>query len=301
MKRPNYTADYEAMLSIFFLIVQGSVDEFKSFEPWKSYAHSLAKKLFRHLVTVKSLSEIRCDEPPNSLPNYYVDHSSALVVTRASFETFLVFNFLFGRNDNDLSKFRCDAWRLGGLVDRQKLKASTESNLRKIQEEKREIAEIEESLKSSPFIISEYRPKDSAQILKGKWTKIHKWPDLAIAAGIDKTYFDNVYNHMSGHSHSSYISAIQVAQAQSLDDQSDQAHVCLGIGLFIMAHFIATFALISPSARLYLDENHEGAKILRRWRITAAEWKKIYNPNVDVNTKDITYLDGRLRWTHSRP
>lgn len=40
-------------------------------------------------------------------------------------------------------------------------------------------------------------------------------------AGLHKAYFDNVYGHLCDHSHSNYISAMQIGQAPSLNTKSN--------------------------------------------------------------------------------
>lgn len=121
MNLDQLTIEYSEGLTVLFNAVQGSVDEFKALEPWRADTHSLALKMFRHLESVKVLCQTYADMPPGRPPSYYIDFSSAQIVTRAAIETFLTFAYVFAQEDLTLSKFRSEMWRLSGLADRQQL------------------------------------------------------------------------------------------------------------------------------------------------------------------------------------
>jgi len=100
------------MLLIYAGILTVPLDEFKAFEPWRADTHLLALKMFRHLESVKGLCRTYADMPPGHPPSYYIDFSSAQIVTRAAIETFLNFAYVFAQEDLTLSKFRSEMWRL---------------------------------------------------------------------------------------------------------------------------------------------------------------------------------------------
>lgn len=91
--------EYSDGLTVFFNAVQGSVDEFRALEPWRSDSHSLALKMFRHLASVNTLCQTYVDQPPGYPPSPYIDFSSAQIVTRAAIETFLTFAYIFCHED----------------------------------------------------------------------------------------------------------------------------------------------------------------------------------------------------------
>lgn len=96
-------------------------------------------------------------------------------------------------------------------------------------------------------------------------------------AGFHEKYFKNVYGHLCGYSHSSYISALQVGQAQSIEDQTMLAQSILGIGVVIMAHFAFTYSKIFDSAKDILLINTVAAAIAKKWRCETEKMDVIYN------------------------
>ena len=51
---------------------------------------------------------------------------------------------------------------------------------------------------------------------------------------------------------------------------------CLGIGLYIMTHFLTIFVRISPEAKRTLDAEPEAKKIFIHWHIQEEDWEKLY-------------------------
>lgn len=266
---------YSDGLTVFFNAVQGSVEEFQALDPWRSNSHSLALKMFRHLSSVKTLCQIYTDIPPGHPPSHYIDFSSAQIVTRAAIETFLIFAYVFCQEDLTLSKFRCDIWQLSGLADRAKLLPSSIEAEKKLASERVQMEELRISIANSPHLAT-YSEKQAKRILAGGWSQLRNWGDLAIDAGIHPRYFDQTYNHLSGYSHSSYISAMQIAQARDMLTQLHMAKTCLHMSLFYTAHFVANFAKISSTAQQFLSSDDAAKKLLKTWHISSEDWTKIY-------------------------
>jgi regulator of RNase E activity RraB len=268
--------EYSDALTVMFNAVQGSVHEFKEFEPWRADTHSLALKMYRHLTAIKALCEIGSDEQAGYSSSYYIDFSSAQIVTRAAIETFLTFAYVFGQEDLTLSKFRSEIWQLSGLADRQKLQPSTLDSEQKLATEKLDMEKLRTSIASSPHLSSIYTEKQATRILAGGWSQLRDWGELAEAAGIDSRYFENTYKHLCGFSHSSYISTLQISQARDMQTQLEMARACLCMCLFYTAHFVVTFSKISSSAALYLSKDETAIKLIEKWHITVESWQEVY-------------------------
>lgn len=268
--------EYADALTVLFNAVQGSVQEFKEFEPWRADTHSLALKMYRHLTSVKLLCERCIDERAGYLPSYHIDFSSAQIVTRAAIETFLTFAYVFGQEDLTLSQFRSEIWQLSGLADRQKLQPSTPDSEQKLATEKLDMEKLRISIEKSPHLSNAYTEKQAARILAGGWSQLRDWGELAEAAGIDSRYFENTYKHLCGFSHSSYISTLQISQARDMQTQADMAQSCLCMCLFYTAHFVSTFAKISRTAALFLSKDKAAIRLVEKWYITKDDWEKIY-------------------------
>ena len=83
-------------------------------------------------------------------------------------------------------------------------------------------------------------------------------------AGIHPRYFDQTYNHLSGFSHSSYISAMQISQARDMHTQLHMAQTCLQMALFYTAHFITNFSKNSATAALFISGDEAAKKLLNK-------------------------------------
>ena len=85
----RYLEDFPIALVALFNAVETSCDDFEQIEPWYSLSHALALKFFRHLSTVQHLCVPKIDATTGDTA---VDHSSIISVSRAAYETFLIFS-----------------------------------------------------------------------------------------------------------------------------------------------------------------------------------------------------------------
>ena len=274
-KLENLRLIYSDALTVFFNAVQGSVEEFQALDPWRSNSHSLALKMFRHLSSVNTLCQMYTDIPPGHPPSHYIDFSSAQIVTRAAIETFLTFAYVFCHDDLSLAKFRCEMWQLSGLADRAKLLPASVEADKTLAADTGQMEELRISIANSPHLAA-YTEKQAKRILAGGWSQLRDWSELAVDADIHPRYFGHTYNHLSGFSHSSYISAIQISQARDMETQLHMAQTCLQMSLFYTAHFVVNFAKISASAAMFISSDEDAKKLLKLWHITSEDWAKIY-------------------------
>ncbi|MDO8446559.1 MAG: DUF5677 domain-containing protein [Deltaproteobacteria bacterium] len=272
-----FSTDYSVLLDLLIRLVQSQAGKkIKSDEEWLNDAQTLSIKLFRHLVSMQTLADGATIEQDGVPTVFFIDHSSVKVVARAALETYLVFFYLYGSADRSVSEFRHKTWCLGGLMDRQQFHASTEE-LRTVQTtEKQMIEELKSEIAAAPHI-QQYTQKQRAKLLEGEWRIGKGWSDLSVQAGFHEKYFKNIYSYLCGYSHSSYLSALQVGQAQSIEDQKMLTLSILGIGVVIMAHFAFTYSSAFSSAGPVLSANAETKGVAEKWRFGPKDMAPIYD------------------------
>lgn len=274
----SYDADYSVLLGLFVRLVQSQAG--KKIEPggeWLNDAQTLALKLFRHLVSIQTIAggtTVTLGTEGGSTISF-VDHASAKVIARAAFETYLVFFFIYGDSDMSLGEFRHKAWQLGGLVDRQAFHPLSPMNREIMVAEKEQLETLRTEVRASPHFGS-YTDRQSRKLLDGDWRIARSWADLGRSAGFHKTYFNDVYGYLCGYSHSSYISAMQVGQAQSIADQKMLTEAMLGIGVVLMAHFTFSYSNLFGVAREVLCGNPAARRVAEKWRADAERMGAIY-------------------------
>ena len=122
-----------------------------------------------------------------------------------------------------------------------------------------------------------YSEKQKRQILKGNWRTGTSWSDLGKEAGFHAGYFKNVYNYLCGYSHSSYASALQVGQAQSIEEQTMLARPTMSIGVVLMSHFVFSYPTVFPDAGAVLVANPVANGIAEKWRFGPEDMAEYYD------------------------
>lgn len=270
-------SDYSTLLDLFIRLVQSQAGQkIEAGGEWLNDAQTLAVKLFRHLVSMQTLATGATVEQ-NGIPAvFFVDHASVKVVARAALETYLVFFYIFGCADRSLSAFRHKTWHLAGLADRQEFHVSIPEHQHVLAAEKRKIDQLKSEIESSPHIQA-YTQRQRAKLLEGEWRIGKGWADLSADAGFHAKYFSNVYGYLCGYSHSSYLSALQVGQAQSIEDQRMLTRAILGIGVVIMAHFAFTYSNAFSSTGTVLSASPDARHVAEKWRFGAEDMATIYD------------------------
>jgi AraC-like DNA-binding protein len=270
-------ADYSTLLDLFIRLVQSRAGQrIELGGEWLDDAQTLSIKLFRHLVSMQTLAA-GATVMQDGIPTiFFVDHASVKVVARAALETYLVFFYLYGCADRSLSEFRHKTWYLGGLADRQGFHTSTAEHRAVLIAEKQKLDQLRSEIEVSPHIQA-YTEKQRVKLLQGDWKIGKSWADLSADAGLHPKYFSDVYGYLCGYSHSSYLSALQVGQAQSIEDQRMLAQAILGFGVVIMAHFAFTYSTAFSSADAVLSANPDAKRVAEKWRFGADDMAMIYD------------------------
>jgi hypothetical protein len=273
----SQTADYSKLLDLFIQLVESqSGKKIENDQAWLNGAQVLAKKLFLHLVSMSVLAKGSTVQTAGKSPIFFVDHGSVKVVARAAFETYLVFFYLFGPTDRTLGQFRHKTWVLGGLADRQRFYATTQHGREVLAREKPQIEKLQSEIFASPQI-NDYTEKQRNKLLAGEWRVGKGWADLGVQAGFHKKYFSNIYGYLCGYSHSSYLSALQVAQAQTIEDQQSLTEAILGIGIVLMAHFAFSYTETFVDAKAVLYSNADANRVAEKWRFGPEDMASIYD------------------------
>ena len=231
-------------------------------------------KLFRHLASMQTLANVVTVETIHGAASS-IDHSSIKVLCRAALETYLVFFYIYGAKDKSLSQFRHMTWRLGGLVDRQGFHAFSLESQQKLTSESAVITKLQNEILASPWL-QEYTEKQQPKLLAGDWRHAKSWHTIGIDAGFHKKYFGNVYSYLCGYSHSSYLSALQVGQANSLSEQHQLAQTILSIGGVVMSYFAFTYSELFDAAKAVLRLDPASAGVADKWRLGHSEMAQAY-------------------------
>ncbi len=239
---------------------------------WIADRQTLSKKLAYHLHTIGEIHRGSVLMVGN-VGVQIIDHGSVKVIARAVLENFIVFAQIFGDRDFEVCRFRHMSWKLGGLLERQDLSASTVDSKAVLAAEKMQIDQLSVEVKSHP--IFQTLPKGAQKaILKGDWKTGRSWQTLAKEAGLSEAYFRNIYSYLCGYSHSGYAAAMQVGQATDLAVQSSLSSSMFGVMCLCMARFAALYAQLFPSARSVLEREQRPA--FDNWNITAKRMDEVY-------------------------
>ncbi|HHL39823.1 MAG TPA: hypothetical protein ENJ37_04905 [Deltaproteobacteria bacterium] len=273
----TYSKDYQILLDLMIRLVGSPAGQkICNEDAWLNDAQTLSIKLLRHLISMQTCSGGATVEHDGKPVIWFIDHASIKVIARAALETYLVFFYIYGQSDKELSKFRHKTWVLGGLKDRQKMHTTIEEHKEKLSQEKQQIYKLQSEIEASPYI-KYFTNKQRKQLLDGNWKIGNGWSSLGVDAGFHETYFNNIYSYLCGYSHSSYISALQVGQAQDIKEQQELSQFALGVGVVIMAHFSFTYsALFEPASKVF-NADVVGKEIADKWHFGPSDLAHIYN------------------------
>lgn len=268
--------EYDELLHLVVELVEAQAGiSIPSDHAWLNDTQVLSKKLFEHLLTLKMLTEPIDVTGDDGKLFSLVAHCSVNVLVRAAFETYLVLNFVYGPDSRDEARFRHLCWRIGGLVDRQRLHTTLDKHKDVQEEELATLTNLKKQVEAA-VQFGALPAKKRKLVLGGNWRAGRSWRDLAIMAGFHETYFQNTYGYLCGYAHSSYASAIQVRTADAISDQRRLAESMAQIGLVIMAHFSHFYPTVFPTSQPLVDSLAEKQKLAEKWYFTRDNQAAIY-------------------------
>jgi len=184
------------------------------------YKHEFFKKMFRHSVSVSSLSRgtlIRFSD----IEFESKDISAINLILRSSLEAFLLFHYIYADpTTTGLTRFRFFGWWREGLITRTKYSIP---GVDVEQVRKRDLAEIE-AIEKDLRTTKEYAdltPNQKISFEKnGNW-KWAGWKEMLKKTKFSAAYKENVYSFLSSYAHSESVSLIQV-KAMEHENKIDQ-------------------------------------------------------------------------------
>lgn len=241
---------------------------------WSINLHILSMKLFKHLCSARTLLE-PCSFGTATLPPYgYIDHSSIAAVTRSSIENYLVMHWLWGGGEDQVREFNHLIWMHAGWKKRSKLFATTEEAKVARQQAEDTAAELWILVQESPNYQT-YDKNKQKRLRKGSWDVDWNWQDLARQAGLHHTYFTSIYPHLSGYTHSDFISCMQIGQASSISDQYMLGVTSISTSLMVLGHFSTFYANLYPAAKAVLDAS-KTRHLVSKWYLRAEDMDFLY-------------------------
>ncbi|WBG93116.1 DUF5677 domain-containing protein (plasmid) [Pantoea piersonii] len=271
-------AELPKLMKLFYLLVESQNGEkILSGSEWKNDAQVLSVKFFRHVATAQQISAGMSFEFDVGQAFSHIDHSSVAIVVRAAIESYLAFNYVFLNDDENLSIYRHKLWCLAGLTDRSKLSATTPESKYVHAREAEFIKKLYNEIALDPHYQKSNR-EEKKEIQRGNWKPKGGWHAIINKTDIHQKYFSNVYNHLSGHSHASFISALQIRDARNIEQQEMLAGGVRQILCMVISHFLYSYVKLFPGAKTIMDTNPELTEAADRWYILKEEVAAFYGP-----------------------
>lgn len=242
---------------------------------WMFSQHDLSKKLFRHMCSVRTLLEPSPFRNEAIPPYSFIDHSSMAVLTRSALENYLVMTWLLSGSSESLRAFRHNVWEYCGWKKRSKMAATTNEAREVRQKAEADAAALWPAIYGSP-LYQEYTAPQQDRLRKGSWDVGWHWNDLAVEAGLHKTYFTSYYPFLSGHVHSDFIGVLQSGQAIHLSDQYMLGLGNLQVILMLIGHFAHHYASLFPPANEVLLNAGIAREAAEKWNFRAEDMDFIY-------------------------
>ncbi|HBO3957639.1 DUF5677 domain-containing protein [Pseudomonas aeruginosa] len=274
----NILGDFDILLSLMVRMVQAQAgNDIPPGDEWINDAQVLANKLFMQLCSARSLLNATEVTLADGQGASFLDHSSVSILARACLESYIVFHWIFQSDDRELRRFRHSIWRLGGLLDRVGTHPSTEDSRRKVAQTILEADELRTEIEASPYLSRSYTSKQCRKVLDGDWRIGWSWTDGAVQAGFNRKFFENVYGHLCGYAHSSFISTLQIRQAKGIGEQYMLGEAAFQICLHVIARFIHLHKSLFPASEAAFIASPRGVQSTARiWNFQGADMDGLY-------------------------
>ncbi|TEW50231.1 DUF5677 domain-containing protein [Psychromonas algicola] len=233
----------------------------------------LSKKLLNHInsfYTVLNGTNFN-DVVENS---EQIDHSSAKILLRASFESYLVMNHLFFEKPN-LTEIRVLLYKHTGLKERQDKLPDKNLNF-DLNAKKKEESELIKAIEASINNVSaslDLEQKYIRKALKEGWSAGNGWIQLGRKSSLANSYVETVYPYLCGYSHSGYESLMQLAS-----DENSRNVTCRdkqSILYFYASYLLANFCKLYCSHTKVAD--NESVKKIGEIEMFLQKYRNIYS------------------------
>lgn len=274
----NWDVDLVNLIELSYHVMQSKNGQaIPEGSEWKNDAQVIGTKIFRHVVSAQQIGAGVALDFGERRKFVHIDHPSVAVIVRAAVEAFLTFNYIFANDDDAISIYRHKLWKRSGLIDRGKHAAYTPESKEIQRLEALESEKLLSEIQSSEFY--KLGNRDSRKkIDSGEWKPIGGWYAITKDSNIHQEYFNSIYNHLSGHSHASYISILQIRDANDkFEDQKMLADSSRQMLCLILAHFLFSYVKVFPESRKILEQDSRLYEAAETWHIQKEEVKFIYS------------------------
>lgn len=197
------------------------------------FIETLAIKVTQHAATAYWLAENKTRLMPNQAG--FIDWPSIQVLCRACIEAYLTLSYLYMDPPNrDAAEFRYCSWMIAGFAVRQSFPVVSEQGRRQQQADAKFLKQIRLRLEKTGTFQS-LKPKHQNRVVAG-----HNWPpDTTLTELAEKVFGPEIgvsaYRYLSGHAHSSALSAVQM---RDVEGESEQRKMADG-ALWLIAQTVA--------------------------------------------------------------
>ncbi|WP_298941555.1 DUF5677 domain-containing protein [uncultured Psychromonas sp.] len=187
-----------------------------------------------------------------------IDHSSAKILLRASFESYLVMTHLF-YDKPDLTEIRVLLYRHSGLKERQNklpTKNLDDALQEKMNLEAELIKTIEESIENLSSKLNLNHTHISKAVKEG-WSTGNGWVKIGLKSSLPNKYVNYVYPYLCGYSHSGFESLMQLSTDENCNNQEvrEKQTTLYFFATYLLANFSKSYCLYSKSTGYENIEN----------------------------------------------
>lgn len=245
--------EYLQLLDLTYQVVQ-SLQGKPAPDPRWTDCQRLTAKLFFHAATVYHLRQ-GTKAPLYSTENgaNFYDFASVTIIIRTAFETYLrLFEVFFEPTNDDEFEFRHALWQLAGFIIRENFIPSDPSLRNQLGNAQEEIHEMRTRIRETETFKT-LTDGQQKQVLKGR--RVRAWRDVAKAAGFGEQTIRQMYAYYSGYVHSDALSAVQVIDAKTANEQIEYIDSHMRTLMIVMSKMIVDYANKFPETREVCDKN----------------------------------------------
>lgn len=245
--------EYLGLLELSFEVVQSLAGK-----PADDYrlpdCQHLAAKLYFHAASIYWLKQgTKAPVPRSRSGSSFIDFASIAVLGRAAFETYLtLFEVFFEPQDDDEFEFRHASWQLQGFVLREGFVPSDPDLEEDYVRAQQDIRQLRRRIEATAAFGS-FTDKQKKQILKGR--RLRTRMDVAEAAGFGKEYIRRVYHYYSDYAHSGGLSAAQMFESKSAEEQRELSEM----------HLVTAGIALSKQILSYAEKFDEASEVASRF------------------------------------
>jgi hypothetical protein len=233
-------SDYKLFNGLLIKFIDALHSEKMECPIWQPY---LATHLFKFSLLnsslIKEFEGISFSRPDKNGDHKTYNISALYLLSRATIETFLLFNYLYLNNkDESQGIFRYLLYERSGLKTRQKYLATNPDNITKIASEKTSINDLENGIKLNAYFLS-LPDKKRTELIKNSWAKEINWEEIISECGLEKSSHHTNWKLYSNYAHCELIEAMQLKDLfENPQNIKDKVHLTLNCTIIYEAILI---------------------------------------------------------------